>query len=482
MLQNSIQTATIVITGRLGPDELSAAAFAMMLATVTGWCIALGGTTALDTLGSQAYTFSNRNPTVIIPHLLRCIFVLWILLVPVSFLWFFISPVLLFLGQNERLSNDVQTFLRILILGAPAYIGFESVKKYLQCQGIMHASTFVLLVTSPSNAILSYFLVNKTSLGFRGAPISISTTYHFSFLLIVLYARYGPGPPSESDPELEAEVTDDDDENPTMSGDSDASITNSPACSAVSSTTTTIISDVPFSDLNDSTKLNGSCPSSSSSTLSRSSILSPKALWGFTRLALPGILMVATEWWAFEIVALAAGRLGRLPLAAQGVVMTADQILNTLPFGLSVSASARIGNLIGARKPLHAKLSAHTAALLSRFGYLFSDDQDVVRLVASIMPLVASFQVADGLANSCGGVLRGQGRQHLGAAFNLIAYYVLALPFGLTLAFHFEKGLHGLWIGQVIALFIVGFGEYIAVWRFTDWAEEVRKGIERIRL
>lgn len=36
MLQNSIQTATIVVTGRLGPDELSAAAFAMMLATVTG--------------------------------------------------------------------------------------------------------------------------------------------------------------------------------------------------------------------------------------------------------------------------------------------------------------------------------------------------------------------------------------------------------------------------------------------------------------
>lgn len=40
-------------------------------------------------------------------------------------------------------------------------------------------------------------------------------------------------------------------------------------------------------------------------------------------------------------------------------------VLNTLPFGLSVSASARIGNLIGSRKPRHAKLSAHTAAFLS---------------------------------------------------------------------------------------------------------------------
>jgi MATE family multidrug resistance protein len=46
---------------------------------------------------------------------------------------------------------------------------------------------------------------------------------------------------------------------------------------------------------------------------------------------------------------------------------------------------------------------------LQVYGYLFSDDVDVVKLVGQVMPLVASFQVADGLAGSCGGVLRGQG-------------------------------------------------------------------------
>lgn len=101
------------------------------------------------------------------------------------------------------------------------------------------------------------------------------------------------------------------------------------------------------------------------------------------------------------------------------------------------------------------------------YGYFFSDDEDVVLLVSKVMPLVASFQVADGLAGSCGGVLRGQGfyfsfpsvsilyqqpfqgRQHLGAFFNIVAYYVLALPMGLILAFHprADLGLQGLWIG-----------------------------------
>lgn len=85
------------------------------------------------------------------------------------------------------------------------------------------------------------------------------------------------------------------------------------------------------------------------------------------------------------------------------------QVLNTLPFGIGVAASARVGNLIGARSALGAKNAGHAAAFLSVvvgaivmsimmatknvYGYLFSDDEQVVALVADVMPLVASFQV-----------------------------------------------------------------------------------------
>ena len=31
----------------------------------------------------------------------------------------------------------------------------------------------------------------------------------------------------------------------------------------------------------------------------------------------------------------------------------------------------------------------------------------------------------------------------------------------------------------MVALFIVGFGEYAVVWLGTDWNKEVQKGIER---
>jgi len=104
-----------------------------------------------------------------------------------------------------------------------------------------------------------------------------------------------------------------------------------------------------------------------------------------------------------------------------------------------------------------------------------------VVLVSQVMPFVAAFQIADALAGSCGGVLRGQGRQHLGAIFNLVAYYILALPLGITVAFHprTHLGLKGLWLGQDVALFLIALGEYAVVWLGTDWDKEVQRSVER---
>lgn len=214
----------------------------------------------------------------------------------------------------------------------------------------------------------------------------------------------------------------------------------------------------------------------------------------FSRLAILGFLQVGTEWWAFEIVALAAGRLGTIPLAAQSVIMSADQVMNTIPFGVGVAASARVGNQLGARNAKGAARAANTAAWLSmilgavvltilmstkeHFAKIFNDDANVVRLTARVLPFVALFQVADGLNGSCGGSLRGMGKQYLGAAVNIVSYYCIALPLGIHLAFH-GWGLRGLWVGQCMALYLVGFVEWGIV-AFSDWDHEVKKTFKRM--
>lgn len=214
----------------------------------------------------------------------------------------------------------------------------------------------------------------------------------------------------------------------------------------------------------------------------------------FTKLALLGVIHIGTEWWAFEIVALAAGRLGTTALAAQSVIMTADQVINTIPFGLGVSTSARLGNLLGSGSHERARYTAHTSAILSVmvgalllailmatrhvFAKAFSDDEQVIRLVSEVLPYVAVFQIADGLNGSCGGTLRGMGKQWVGATVNCISYYAGALPLGIYLAFH-GWGLAGLWMGQCLALYLVGGLEWLIV-ALSNWRKECRLAISRL--
>ncbi|KAI1630650.1 MATE efflux family protein [Biscogniauxia mediterranea] len=423
-LQNSLQTISILIVGRLSPEALATAAFSYMFAMATAWLVALGGTTALDTLASSSFTGSqNKHDLGVL--LQRGILVLTFLYGIVAVIWGFSEPIFRALGQEDFVCVQSAKFLHILIPGGLGYVWFEAMKKYLQAQEIYRPGTYVLVITSPMNAFLNWLLVHKLGLGLYGAPIATGISYWVSFLLLVAYAAFVRG-------------------HECWGG------------------------------------------------------LAPRRavahLWPFTRLALLGFIHVGTEWWAFEIVALAAGRLGTIPLAAQSVIMTADQVINTVPFGLGVAASARIGNLLGAQKAREAERAAHCAAILSVvlgasilailmgtkdvFGRIFNDDERVVNLVAEVMPYVALFQIADGLNGSCGGVLRGMGRQWVGALVNLVSYYGGALPMGIYLAFH-GWGLQGLWFGNCIALYIVGILEWVIV-GLSNWNKETQRALDRL--
>ncbi|KAI5860783.1 MATE efflux family protein [Durotheca rogersii] len=424
MLQNSLQTVSVLIVGRISPEALATAAFCYMFAMASGWLVAIGGTTALDTLASASFTGSQNKQDLGI-LLQRGIAVLSLLYAAVAVLWGFSEPLFRILGQEEFICVEGSKFLRILIPGGLGYVWFESMKKYLQAQAIYRPGTYVLLITSPLNALLNYLFVYPFGLGLYGAPLATGISYWVSFLLLVAYSAFVRGHECWG----------------------------------------------------------GLSPRRALSNLGP-----------FARLAVLGVVHVGTEWWAFEIVALAAGQLGTVALAAQSVIMTADQVINTVPFGLGVAASARLGNLLGARRPREAARAAHCAAVLSTimgaailgvlmgakdvFGRIFNDDERVVELVAEVMPFVALFQIADGLNGSCGGALRGMGRQWVGALVNLVSYYGGALPAGIYLAFH-GWGLRGLWIGQCVALYLVGFLEWVIV-GLSRWDEEVERVLERL--
>ncbi|EKG21777.1 Multi antimicrobial extrusion protein [Macrophomina phaseolina MS6] len=133
-LQNSLQTISVLVVGRLSPEALATAAFSYMFAMATAWLIALGGTTAIDTLASASFTGSkNKHDLGVI--LQRAFFILALFYIPVAILWICAEPVFKLLGQEDYIARDSARFLTVLVPGGLGYIYFECLKKYLQAQG-----------------------------------------------------------------------------------------------------------------------------------------------------------------------------------------------------------------------------------------------------------------------------------------------------------------------------------------------------------
>lgn len=84
------------------------------------------------------------------------------------------------------------------------------------------------------------------------------------------------------------------------------------------------------------------------------------------RLAIPGMIMIEAEYLSFEILALASSQLGTSELAAQTVLSTLISIAYQLPFALSVAASTRVANLIGAGLVDAAKISSQVVCFSLR--------------------------------------------------------------------------------------------------------------------
>jgi putative MATE family efflux protein len=217
--------------------------------------------------------------------------------------------------------------------------------------------------------------------------------------------------------------------------------------------------------------------------------------WGpMIKLALPGLLMVLAEYLAFEILTLSASLISATHLAAQSVLSTICSITFQFPFPISVAASTRIANLIGASLSDAAKVSSKVGlvaaavvgvvnsvlllALRKYIPYVFTNDPDVVDLVTKVLPLCAAFQLFDALAASCNGILRGLGRQEFGGYVNLVCYYAIAIPISFGLGFGLKLGLAGLWTGPAVALGLVAAIEGVFIY-YTNWEKAVEAAQKR---
>ncbi|KAJ2549363.1 ethionine resistance protein, partial [Coemansia sp. RSA 1933] len=140
LLQFSFNFVNILSLGHLGADELAAAALGNMTLFMLVNAPAVGLASALDTFCATAFT-ASRDKTLVGFHLQRGIISVTVHVVLVLPVLLNIKPILVALQQDVGVSHLCSRFIRAQLLGQLPWVYFECIKRFLQAQGHMKAST-----------------------------------------------------------------------------------------------------------------------------------------------------------------------------------------------------------------------------------------------------------------------------------------------------------------------------------------------------
>jgi MATE family multidrug resistance protein len=331
--------------------------------------------------------------------------------------------------HDDHICLLARDFLRILLLGCPGFACFECGKRLLQAQGHFSAGLYTFLFCVPVQFCLTWYFIFYLGYGIGGAAISMSISRNMLPFGLVIYSRL---------------------------------FTNQEC----------------WRKLGKHTFQN----------------------WmPMIKLAVPSCLMVEVECIGFEILTLLAGIFGTAELCAQSLLVTLAGFVFKFPFALGVAASTQVAERLGEGSAQKAKAAANSALLLAtgvgsffvvlllafrhEIPYIFTNDKSVVALMFSVVPMIAIFQLVDAIVGVMNGIIRGIGKQYVGAWIQTLGYYVVGLPCSIGSAFGLGWHLNGLWAGISAAMLLIcileGIYMYSLEWSSLVEDAEGRNALER---
>ncbi|KAF0694378.1 Aste57867_14747 [Aphanomyces stellatus] len=221
-------------------------------------------------------------------------------------------------------------------------------------------------------------------------------------------------------------------------------------------------------------------------------------LMQFFKFGVPGMLMMMTEWAAFEIIALFNGLMDDhvLTIGVNSILINLLSFMYTPFVGTSISVNIRIGNLLGAYQPESAKIVMHagyvlTAALvlvaastlvLGRhvIPALYVHDAAVVERTSSAILYIVVLNMSDAFNGCSQGVLRATGQQDIGTYVNMGAYYLVGIPMACICGFSLHGSLEGLWLGFTTGS-LVAFAIFVWFTSRIDWNQMAKDAVARVQ-
>ena len=482
LLMVSMQMTDLAFIGRVGKDELGAAALGNTVFYLLHYPM-IGAMTAVDTLLATAHGASmpaayGEYTQVGLAFVTACC-------VPIGACMLFVEDLLLGIEQDPALARLAGAFCKHLAWSLFPYYWTQVLTKYLQAQHVLAPPVYVGIVANGANVFLNWLFIFHFGWGFDGAPIATGLCRWFQLACLLAYLSASRAERAR-------------DTNP-----AGGFFLFVQAAFCVPNHFVPKPNDEDALGSNERTTddgakaFEGDCKRTAKKTRREKARARLRVLFpAFGALAGPGAFMMAVEAWAFEITTLLAGYLGTVPLDAHlTMLQLATLAFLSLPFAVAVAATIRVGNLLGAGNPSGAKTAGGVTFLVcfaftgvvaivfsvcrDSLGRVFTDDRGVIDAVAKIAPIAALFQLADGGQAAAGGVFRGMGRQKTVAARNFLGFWVFGMPVGATLTFACGVGLAGLWWGLTVGLTVVTLVSLCQL-AFVDWERETRDAARRV--
>ena len=162
------------------------------------------------------------------------------------------------------------------------------------------------------------------------------------------------------------------------------------------------------------------------------------------------------------------GWMGTVELAAHQIALNIASISFMVAMGISSAATIRVSMAVGKEDIPGTRKAGFSATLLCAgfmasaglvfilFRFLlptfYISEKDVIDLSASLIVIVAVFQISDGTQAVGLGILRGLTDMKIPTLITMTAYWLMGLPSGYFMAFKLGMGIHGVWYGLLISL------------------------------
>lgn len=143
---------------------------------------------AVETLCGQAYGAHKYDMLGV--YLQRSTILLTLTGIAITFVYIFCKPILILLGESERIAEAAALFTYGLIPQIFAYAINFPIQKFLQSQSIVAPSAYISTATIAFHLLFSWLAIYKLGLGLLGASLVLSLSWWIIVIGQFIYILY----------------------------------------------------------------------------------------------------------------------------------------------------------------------------------------------------------------------------------------------------------------------------------------------------